>query len=303
MRNSRQTIGYGMVLMAGVMWGTIGLFVKLLESTGASPSLIAFMRILMGAVILGVFMLFRYGTKRFRLDRKGLLHCAFLGVFTQALFNYSYNLSIESVGVATASVLLYTAPIFVVILSSVLFKEKITLWKIAAIAIDIIACFFMVTNGDFSAMNIAFAGVAFGVLAGFLYSLVTIVGRIATGDSDPMAVAFYGFLFGALALAVLTRPWTEIPDVSCISFWLYSAGFGLIPTVGSYHFYFHGLTRDLELSRVPVIASIEPIISTVIGLFVFHEVWGYGRVIGILGVVSAIALISFSDLLRKSTSH
>lgn len=289
---SGKTAGYMMIFMAGALWGTIGLFVKLLGTTGASSGLIAFIRIFMGCAILFVFMLVRYGPGIFKLDRNSLITCILLGIFTQALFNYFYNISIESTGVATASVLLYTAPIFVVILSIIIFHEKVTIRKVAAVLIDIIACTFMVTNGDFNGMNIAAAGVFFGILAGFLYSLVTIIGRVATGNVHPMAAAFYGFLFGSLFLAILIHPWTEIAAVSSTTFWLYAFGYGLIPTVGSYLFYFHGLSRDLELSRVPVIASVEPIISTVIGVLIFSEVWGIWKALGIAGVVLSIILIN-----------
>ena len=281
--------------MAGVLWGSIGLFVRLLNGFGADSSLTAFIRIFMGSLIMIPVLIIssrRTGRNMFRLTKAGLIQCIILGFFTQALFNACYSRSINSVGVATGSVLLYTAPIFVCIMSALVFREKITLRKAVALVINLLGCFIMATGGDISTLKVSASGIFFGVAAGFLYALVTIVGKFASGTTHPFTTTFYSFFFGWIALAVFSHPWGSITAVSSGSFWLLALGFGLIPTVGSYLFYMTGLTHDIELSRAPIIASVEPVVATLIGVFVFSENIGIVNIVGLVMVLFSVVFMN-----------
>lgn len=285
-------IGYVMIFAAGTLWGTIGLFVKLLSGVGANPSLTAFMRLFMGFWILVPVMLCKGGIKLFKIDKNGFIQCLLLGTLSQALFNYCYNISIGSVGVATASILLYTAPVFVCIMSKIIFRELIKIQKIFALVLNIAGCFLMVTGGNLSYFKISVIGITFGLSAAFLYSLVTVIGKIASGNIHPFTVVFYSFFFGWLTLGIFTAPWESIAAVSGLKFWIYSFGYGLIPTVGSYLLYMGGLGKNLELSKVPVIASVETVVATLIGVLVFKERLGFINVLGIICLLSSIAIMN-----------
>ncbi len=287
-------VGYLMVFAAGTLWGTIGLFVKLLSGIGASTSLTAFMRLFMGFWILVPIMLWTGGLKMFKIDKKGLIHCLMLGILSQALFNYCYNVSIENVGVATASILLYTAPVFVCIMSMVVFKEIVGKLKIFALVINIVGCFLMVTGGNLSYFKLSAIGIMFGVSAAFLYSLVTIIGKLASDNIHPFTVVFYSFLFGWLMLGIISPPWDSISSVSGPKFWIYSLGYGLIPTVGSYLLYMGGLRKNLELSKVPIIASVETVVATLIGVFAFKEKLNFINIIGIVILLSSIFIMNIN---------
>ncbi|WP_313342002.1 EamA family transporter [Sedimentibacter sp.] len=289
---SSDIIGYLMIFGAGTLWGTIGLFVKLLSGVGASTSLIAFMRLFMGFCILIPIMLCTGGLKIFKIDKKGLIQCLLLGILSQAIFNYCYNVSIGSVGVATASILLYTAPVFVCIMSKIIFKELIGSYKIFALIINLAGCFLMVTGGDLSYFKISAVGISFGLAAAFLYSLVTIIGKIASGNIHPFTVVFYSFLFGWLMLGIISAPWQSIGAVSGLNFWIYAFGYGLIPTVGSYLLYMGGLGKNLEISKVPIIASVETVVATLIGVFVFKEKLNFINVLGIIILLSSIVIMN-----------
>ena len=290
----KQKRGYLFILIAGILWGSIGFFVTLLKNQGADSSTIAFLRIGVGAVLLVPMMLAMGGTKIFRIDKKGLFICFLLGLLSQAMFNFSYNVSIENVGVATASVLLYTSPIFVCIMSRIVFKEKIGLFKVLALGINVLGCVLTVTNGDFSTISFSPLGVAAGLCAGFLYALMTILSKPTTGKYNSLTILFYSFMFGALFLAIISKPWNNISEIYSTQFLLTAAGYGLIPTVGSYFFYMKGLGCKVETSKVPVVASIETVVAAFIGILVFHEASGFVKMMGIICVVISIALMNSS---------
>lgn len=287
--------GYLMVLCAGILWGSIGFFVRKLSEIGVDNSLTAFMRIFCAWVILIPLLLgmsLKSGSNYFRISKKGLLQCFFMGLVTQAFFNLSYSGCINSVGVAMGSVLLYTAPIFVSILSRLLFKENINARKGISLVINLLGCFIMVTGRDLSVLGVSGIGILLGIGAGFFYAMVTILGKFTSDEVNPFTMVFYNFLFGWLSLAVIHNPIPGIAAASSLNFWALSFGYGLIPTVGSYLFYMNGISHDVELSRVPIIASVEPIIATIIGLVVFHENIGIINALGLVIVLLSIALMN-----------
>lgn len=284
-----------MVLCAGVLWGSIGFFVRKLNELGVDTGLTAFMRIFCGWLILIPLLLvmsMKTGKNYFRISKKGILQCLLMGIVTQAFFNLSYSGCINSVGVAMGSVLLYTAPIFVAILSRLLFKEEINARKGIALVINLVGCFIMVTGGDLSVLKVSGIGILLGVGAGFFYAMVTILGKFTSDEVDPFTLVFYNFLFGWISLVIFTNPIPKIAAVSSPYFWLLGFGYGLIPTVGSYLFYMNGISHDVELSRVPIIASVEPIIATLIGLLVFSENISLVNAIGLVIVLFSIVLMN-----------
>lgn len=304
-KDSNATTGYLLVLCAGVLWGSIGFFVRKMAEIGVSTSLTAFMRIFCAWLILIPLLLgmsLKTGRNYFKVSKKGLLQCLIMGIVTQAFFNLSYSGCINTVGVAMGSVLLYTAPIFVSILSRLLFKEQINARKGISLVINILGCFIMVTGGDLSMLRVSGIGILLGIGAGFFYAMVTILGKFTSNEVDPFTMVFYNFLFGWISLAIFTDPLPELMASSSPYFWLLGFGYGLIPTVGSYLFYMNGISHDVELSRVPVIASVEPVIATLIGVMMFNENIGPINIIGLVLVLFSVAFMNMKGKESNSQS-
>ena len=294
-KDSNATTGYILVLCAGILWGSIGFFVRKLNGLGVDTELTAFMRIFCAWIILIPLLMgmsLKSGRNYFKISKKGLLQCFIMGLVTQAFFNLSYSGCINSVGVAMGSVLLYTAPIFVSILSRLLFKEEINARKGISLVINLLGCFIMVTGGDLSVLKVSGIGILLGIGAGFFYAMVTILGKFTSDEVDPFTMVFYNFFFGWISLALISNPIPKIAAVSDLHFWLLAFGYGLIPTVGSYLFYMNGISHDVELSRVPIIASVEPIIATIIGLLVFGENITLVNALGLVIVLFSIVLMN-----------
>ena len=301
MTNIQKERGYLEIFMAGCLWGSIGIFVNLLSGLGINSGTAAFIRIFSGAVLLIPVMMLRGGLQLMRIDRKGLLICTILGVFSQALFNFSYNMSINDVGMATASVLLYTSPIFVCMMSAVFFREHIGAAKAAALAVNIAGCVLTVTGGNFSELTFSALGVMAGVGAGFFYGLMTIISMPITGRYDPLTILFYSFLSGSAVLAVMVRPWETIGDISgLLPVFAASAAYGAIPTVGAYMLYMRGLSKKPATSKVPVIASVETVVAALIGILVFTEDVTLYKLIGILCVMISIFIMNMQGTAEHS---
>lgn len=290
---SEKNKGYLMILIAGVLWGSIGFFVSILQSLGADSYTVAFLRIEVGAILIVPIMFIFGGLKLFRIDGKGLALCLVLGLFSQAMFNFSYNEAIGNVGVATSSVLLYTSPVFVCIMSRIFFKEKIGAIKLLALIINICGSVITVTNGNFGGLTFSLYGVAAGVMAGFLYGLMTIISS-TMDEYHPLTIVFYSFLFGAIVLGAVIKPWHMFDNGVNMKFVMAAIGYGLIPTAGSYFFYMKGLSMKLETSRVPVIASIETVVAACIGIIALGEAAGPWKLFGICCVLASIVIMNLN---------
>lgn len=282
--------GYIYVFVAGCLWGTMGLFINLLGNYGVSGGAVVFLRMSTAALWIVPFMLLTGGTKLFRIDGKGLLLCAILGVICQAMFNYAYTEAIGRIGVATAAVLLYTSPVFVSIMSRIFFQEAIGMRKVAGLFVNVIGCALTVTGGNFAGVTVG-DGVLIGIAAGFLYSLMTIFGTIAK-DYDTTTVTFYSFLFAAIAMGITANPWGEIASAVSPAFFVTAFAYGLVTAVLAYFIYMKGLSMNLETSKVPVIASVETIVAAVIGFAVFREDLSLWKLAGIILVLASIGIMN-----------
>ena len=293
--NSEQNKGYLMVLAAGALWGTIGFFATLLSNLGLGAAPVAFFRLLSASIMLALILLVKgKGIRLFKISRRGLISCMLVGFVSQAFYNVCYMNAIEQGGMATAAVFLYTSPIYVALISRILFKEALTKNKILAILINIVGCIITVTGGDFSTMKLSIFGLIMGILAGFTYALLPILSRTGADKEDPFTSAFYGQAFGALLLFFLIRPYNGLGAEFNLQMLLVLIGFGIVPSAMGYIVYYAGISKVTEMSRIPVLASVETVVAAVVGLVAFGQGLSLMKVIGIALVLCSIAVMNMT---------
>ncbi len=297
-------MGYAMVFVAALMWGTIGIFVKGISGAGVTSQTMAAVRLLTGAVVLAPVLVFMgcrgagCGDAKpgplalFRADARSLACCALVGIPGLVISNTCYYESMDAVGMSTASVLLYTSPVFGCILGRLLYREGVTPNKLAAIACNIVGCVLTVTDGDLAGFHFSAYGIGIGVLAGFLGATLAVFSRMATARMHPLAVTFWGFVFGGGFMAAVTAPWTDLTAVLSPQLIGLFVGFGLIPTALAYICYMQGLSMGLETSKVPVIASFETVATVLVGIGIYGEAAGVVKVLGILLVLGSIVIMN-----------
>lgn len=289
-KKSSLSSGYIFIFISGILWGFIGLFIKQMAASGSTPVLTSFLRVFFAFLILFVVCCVKYGLKAFVIDSKTLLSCAFIGLICYGLYNITYSFSVTETGVSVSAVLLNISPVFTLIFSAVLFTEKITPRKIAAILINIVGCVLTATNGQMDLRLISAAGILAGIGAGICYSLTPIAGRLASGRANPYVVSMYSYLFATVFLGLWMQPWKNpIHLNSQILLWGFF--YGLIPTAVTYILYYKGLQRITESSKVPVIASIETVVATTIGITLYGEHLGPISIFGILLVLLSIIVM------------
>ena len=286
------------VFIAAVMWGGIGIFIKNLERLNVTPLNIVFMRCLFTVVLLASFLLFK-GIKSFKISLKDIPLFAANGIFSVVMFTFCYYKTIELSTLSVAAVLMYTAPIFVMIISVIFFKEKLTLNKIIALLLSFIGCAF-VSGIVGSAINVGTSALVFGILTGFGYSLYTIFGsRLILRGYNTFSIIFYTFFFaliGSLIILIVAG------DNGALSYpaeaWFWSFLMAIFNTILPYFFYTLGL-KSMDASKAPIIATVEPVAATVLGLFYGEGITLFG-VIGIALVLSSVIIVNARAKADKS---
>lgn len=284
-------IGYLLIFLTGCLWGTIGVFVKQLEYYGAAPVLTSFLRVFFAFIIMAVICMLKYGWKAFRIDRHTLILCALLGLICHGIYNIFYSLAVTMAGVSISAVLLNIAPVFTLLFSIVLFSETFTNVKLFAVILNVLGCVLTATNGEFHFAVFSLVGILCGVGAGICYSLTAIIGRFAASHTNSFVISMYSYFFAALFLGIWMKPWNTAVSINTgILFW--GILYALIPTALAYVIYYIGLQKVTESSKVPVIASIETVIASVIGIFLYHEAMGLVSITGIFLVLVSIAVMN-----------
>ncbi len=277
------------IFLAGILWGGIGLFVKELTAYGASPDVICVMRMSSAFVIMLVIALAKHGKRVILTDKKALFFCALLGIVSNGLFNIFYTASIRINGMGIASVLMYTAPVFTAIASRIIFHEKFSALKIFALMLNIAGCILTVTGGNLSISALNLTGLLMGLGSGFGYGMAAVFGRLAGSRTDSIITSMYSYLFASIFLCAVLRP-DVAPVVGNAKILGWGFMYGLIPTALAYLIYYDAVSKIHDTSRVPVIASIEPVTAVLIGMVLYGEKLGVGNCAGFVVVLVSITL-------------
>ena len=280
-----------LVILAGCCWATMGIFVRHLNGIGLEAMQIVEAR----AVFTTVLMFAALGILRrdlLKIKWKDLWCFAGGGIVSVILFNYCYFQTIQRASLSTAAILLYTSPIFVLLLSVPLFGEKLTGKKLVCLAMAFMGCA-LASGLTAGGMGLSAETLLFGLGSGFGYGLYSIFSRFALQKGyHPVTITAYIFLFGALGGLPLTDfgqlVGVATADVSNLAYLL---AYTVVTTIVPYVSYTTGL-QSVENGVAAVLACIEPVMATVFGIFVYSEIPDLFGWAGILLVLTALILLN-----------
>ena len=256
-------MGYVYVLLAAVLWGSLGPVSRLVFREGVEPLEVAFWRAVLAGVLFGGHALLRGRT---RVAGRDLPVVAAFGVVGVAVFYGAYMQAVREGGAALAAVLLYTAPLWVALLSALLLRERPTARKTAAVALAFagVAGIALASGGG---VRVTPGALGWGLLSGWAYALYYIFGKRYFGPYDPSTLFFYALPVGALVLL----PWVEFAPKSQVA-WGAILFLAAVPTYGAYLLYAAGIRR-VEATRAATVATVEPVVAAVAAYFAWGERW------------------------------
>lgn len=294
MKNKISTSGTLLIILAGIFWGSMGIFVRGLTAlTGFTSIQVVSVRLVVAGLIFSLIL--------WKKDRNGLwINCKDiplflgLGLCSILFFSTCYFTAIRMMTLSIAAILLYTSPIWVMLMSVLLFHEKMTKNKLSALIISFLGCIFV--SGIGSSDNIVTPlGILIGLASGIGYGLYSILGTIALRKYSTYTVTTYTFVIAAIgSLFVCSLPdlWHKITVCQSkpyLCFFIILTG--LVTAVIPFLLYTLGL-EHVEASRAAILATIEPMVATLIGVIVFREYLTLLSALGILFILGAIVILN-----------
>lgn len=280
------------ILIAAGLWGVVGLFLKGLLALGLTRYQVVFLRMLLAAVLFGGFVLAK--TKRLPTFRLRDIWCFIgTGIFNQLFFCLCYYTAIPMIGVSVASVLMYTSPVFAILLSAVLFREKINSRTVMALLLALSGCV-LVSGVVGGAHALPLAGILLGLGSGLTYAFSGIFNKFALqrGYSSE-TISFYTFVFCALGAAPLAfmEPFPALGGMELALTGGNLFGMALLCGIFPTFLYATGL-KGVSPGRASLFTSSEPAVATLLGVLVLHEELTLLMIVGILLIVSVVILLS-----------
>lgn len=293
-KQSSAKLGYLLIFLAGAGWGTGGVWITQMGRLGASSLMTGFTGHLFALPMLAIAILLTLGKSGFKISKRGLLFSIIMGVVTKGFFKMAYDTTISTIGVSTGAVLLYTAPVFVAILSMLVFREKLYRNNYIALAMNLIGVFLMVTLGNFSSLNIAPLSLLLGLISAFLHASNTIMAKISGSADDSLTMAFYVLVFSTITQGIFAQPWTDtnMALLTSGSFLFWAIINALITGALANLFYLKGLSTNINASKAPIISSVEVIVASLMGVILFGEGMNWVGLLGIGLMLGSIYLMN-----------
>lgn len=284
------------IILAGSLWGIISIFVHILNAAGFHSLQCVEIRSLFTALLLLLYLL-ATDRQKLKIRRRDIPYFIGTGMCSIVLFNYCYFEAINVTGsAAVPALLLYTAPIFVMILSAILFHESVTVPKLITLVMTFIGLGFV--TGAFSGeQTIPAKVILLGLGAGFGYALYSIFGKCIVGKYDAATITFYTFVvatIGALPISGMAGTVTRLFTIGNL---LAALGLALFSTVLPFLLYTKGL-RGMDAGKASILATVEPFVAAIVGALFFQEQFTTSKIIGMLLIVFAIVSLNIGG--RKS---
>lgn len=282
------------MLAAGILWGCMGLLVRSMQPFGFTSMEIVMFRAMVTSVLMGLGMLL-FNRRGLRVKLKDLWCFAGTGIASMVFFNFCYFSCMNHTTLSVAAILLYTAPAFLMLMSAVIFKEKFTWLKVICLIATFAGCV-LVSGGlpiGRDAGTLSLPGLLFGLGAGFGYALYSVFSRFAIKRGySSFTITTYTFWFATLGCAPFIS-WphyisTVRESVSGLGVFLLLT---VLTTILAYLLYTKGL-EGMENGLAGIIASIEPVMASVVGTLVFHEKLTVPGIAGMVLVLGACVLVS-----------
>ena len=276
------------------IFGTIGIFVRHIP---LPSSIIALVRGFVGAFFVLLFVYLRKSKVDKAAIRKNFpilaLSGAFIGINWILLFE-SYNYTT----VATATLCYYMQPIFVILASPFLLKERLTAKKAVCVLVALLGMVFVsgVLTTGIPALSEA-KGILYGLGAAFFYATVVLMNKKIT-DINAYDKTIMQLGMGAIVLSpyvMLTQDFGTAASSMTPALWALLLFVGLIHTGVAYVLYFDAL-KDLKAQTVAIFGYIDPIVAIILSALLLRENMG---LYGVIGAILVLGSTFISEMPEK----
>ncbi len=285
----RDLKGYLLIMAAATFWGCSATAAKFLLNQDVDTILIVQTRVGFSALLLLLFYLL-FKPHLLRVKQSDLWRFALLGVLGVAGSNFTYYFTIKGSTVATAIILQYTAPIFVMGYAAVSKEEEITSLKVVACVVSLLGCFLAVGGYHAGVLTLSPGTLISGIGSMVTFSFLIIYTRHILKLYSVWTVTFYAIAFASVFWLFVNPPWTIVEQSPPGSTWTGLFVLAIISILIPHTLYFAGM-QYVPASRAAVTSTLEPVVAIVSAAVFLGEMLQPGQVVGAVIVLCAIGLL------------
>lgn len=262
--------------------------------TPIDPLILSQSRTGFSLLVLFPVLILRRGYRRLRVPTGDLGRLLLLGILGVAASNYLYYLAIQRTNVATAIILQYTAPVWVLLYTFVRGVQKLTLQRVVAVALALAGIALVIGIFNSGGFRLDATGVIAALLAALSFAFYNVGGHTLLSRYDRWLVLLYTVLSASLFWLFVNPPWKIAAGHYSAGTWIFLGGFSLVSVLGPFAFYFAGL-QHLEPTRAIVVSCLEPVFSILLAALTLGELLRPMQALGIILVLVAIIVVQMPD--------
>lgn len=276
-------------LLSGVLWGLTGIFVRKLNGIGMDNFQLTFFRSFFAAISLVAYFLLT-DKEQLKVNPKDLWCFFGTGILSVFSFSVCYFYTLMHSSVSVAVILAYTAPFFVIILSAIIFREKITLLKLTALFVATLGCFLLCKTDKNTPITAVV--ILIGLLAGLSYASYSIFARFVVGKYPPFVITAYTFIFSSIASFFLADFKSLFSVISANPESILTLIiFSFVSTLMPYLLLTIGL-KYVEAGKAAILTTTEVLTASLVGILFFREKITAAGILGIILILAAVVSIN-----------
>jgi len=257
------------------------------------PLILSQTRTTFSLLVLLPLLIASKGRERIKLPALDLAYCLLLGTLGVAVSNYFYYVAIQRTNVATAIIVQYTAPVWVLLYVVARGQQKLSAQKVIAVALAVagsVLVIGIVGAKQERALRLDSYGIVAALLASFSFAFYNVAGHRILARYDRWRVLFWTLAAAAVFWLIVNPPWKIVAAHYAPAQWLFLFVFSMISVLGAFSLYFLGL-QYLEPTRAIIASCLEPVFSILLAALVLGEVLRPIQTLGIVFVLAAIVIV------------
>jgi DME family drug/metabolite transporter len=295
--------GYLFIASAALLWGVSAalgraVFTGRLTLGGnilrpIDPLILSQSRTTFSLLVLLPLLVALRGWERIKLPTRDLAYCLLLGTLGVAVSNYFYYVAIQRTNVATAIIVQYTAPVWVLLYVVARRQQMLTAQKVTAVALAVTGIALVIDvlgSRSGSALHLDPYGLMAALLASFSFAFYNVGGHGILARHDRWRVLVWTLTAAAVFWLVVNPPWKIVAAHYAPAQWLFLFVFSMLSVLGAFSLYFLGL-QHLEPTRAIIASCLEPVFSILLAALLLGEVLRPIQILGIIFVLAAIVIV------------
>jgi drug/metabolite transporter (DMT)-like permease len=259
------------------------------------PLILSQTRTTFSLLVLLPLLVATQGWRRIKLPARDLAYCFLLGTVGVAVSNYFYYVAIQRTNVATAIIVQYTAPVWVLFYVVARRQQKLSLQKVVAVALAVAGIALVIgivgiSSTDGRVLRLDTYGILAALLASFSFAFYNVAGHRILARYDRWRVLVWTLAASAAFWLSVNPPWKVVAAHYAPAQWLSLFVFSMISVLGAFSLYFLGL-QHLEPTRAIVASCLEPVFSILLAALLLGEVLRPNQILGIIFVLAAIVIV------------